>query len=219
MNVGEPRLQRREAEAVAGVLDVRAIVMLDAAPRRGRASPTAASRRRPAKNMLYSASSRFSSASSRLQVLLHAGRACRRLPRDEEPDERQPQVARVRHRPIVDEHLGVVRRRRRSGNRSRSLAASLRPEPRAVAAVSAGARSRGTQPTRARERERLARTAGRRASGNTSVIENGRGCAPNSASCRSGSSAASSSSVGCSGSSAYGQNALERSLFREDPRP
>ena len=38
------------------------------------------------------------------------------------------------------------------------------------------------------------------------MIENGRGCAPKSASCRSGSSAASSSSVGCSGSSAYGQN-------------
>ena len=37
------------------------------------------------------------------------------------------------------------------------------------------------------------------------MIENGRFCAPNSASCRSGSSAASSSSVGCSGSSAYGQ--------------
>ena len=65
-------------------------------------------------------------------------------------------------------------------------------------------RPRGTRvtisPAPARARSRARRTVG-----NCSVIENGPGGAPNSASCRSGSSAASSSAVGSSASSAYGQ--------------
>ena len=47
--------------------------------------------------------------------------------------------------------------------------------------------------------------AGTSSAGNTSVIENGRGRWPNSASYRSGSREVSSSLVGCSGRSAYGQ--------------
>src|SRR3954465_15388345 len=62
---------------------------------------------RPAKNMLYSASSCLRSASRRVRSRSMVEGATT-LPRDQEPDERQPQLARVRPRPIVDENLGGV---------------------------------------------------------------------------------------------------------------
>ena len=100
------RLQRGEAEAIAGVRDVAAVELLDERFDAGRASPTAVSGSRPAKNMLCSASSCLRSASSRVRSRSMVAKGHRRLPRDEEPDERQPELARVRHRPIVDEDLG-----------------------------------------------------------------------------------------------------------------
>src|SRR6185503_14147227 len=103
---------------------------------------------------------------------------------DQEPDERQPQLARVRHRPIVDEHVGGVGA---ADNLEQIAQLDRVARPEAGASSSARAKS------------------GTSSGGNTRVIENGRASCPNSASRRSGSSAASSSLVGCSGSSAYGQ--------------
>src|SRR5262245_57820840 len=85
---------------------------------------------RPAKNMLYSASSCFSSASRRVSSLSILGGGTT-SPGNQEPDERQPQLARVRDRPIVDEHFGRVR----AADDLEDVAQPrrfLRPEPRAV---------------------------------------------------------------------------------------
>src|SRR5436190_10024545 len=65
---------------------------------------------RPAKNMLYSASSCLRPASSRCSsrsVSLIGGTAVSAM--QEEPDQRQPQRARVRHRPVVNQHFGQIR--------------------------------------------------------------------------------------------------------------
>src|SRR4051794_11500887 len=59
--------------------------------------------------MLYSASSRFSSTSRRCRSRsVWEGSGTIASPRNQEPDERQPQLARERHRAIVDEHLGRI---------------------------------------------------------------------------------------------------------------
>src|SRR5436309_16047290 len=66
--------------------------------------------RLPAKYMLYSASSRFSSVSRRCRPLsILVGSATLFLPGNEEPHQRQPQLARVRHGTIVDQHVGRIR--------------------------------------------------------------------------------------------------------------
>ena len=127
------------------------------------------------------------------------------LPGDEEPDERQPQLAGVRHRPVVDQHLGRVRAVRRS--RTDRAAAPHRDEKKRARYRGAPRpnRSRGTRPPparapapdrsrgissagkRQRDRERPRRRAEQR------LVQIGIDCD------------ASSSSVGCSGRSAYGQ--------------
>src|SRR3954471_17650847 len=65
---------------------------------------------RPAKYMLYSASSLFSSDSSRFRSrsVSEAG-GTGDSPPQQEPDQRQPQLAGVGHRPVVDQHLGRIR--------------------------------------------------------------------------------------------------------------
>src|SRR6267142_4205113 len=67
---------------------------------------------RPEKNMLYSASSRFISASSRIKsrsTVPGSATSVVHVPGDQKPHQRQPQLARERHRPIVDEHVRGVR--------------------------------------------------------------------------------------------------------------
>ena len=126
------------------------------------------------------------------------------LPLDEEPDERQPQLPRVGHRPIVNQHLGRVGAPDDLEHLAQPLGVG-RPETARGSDGWRRFRFRGTRRRRARARAR-ARSPGTSSAGKTSVIENGCGVGPNSASCSSGSSDASSSSVGCSGRSAYGQN-------------
>src|SRR5581483_5557566 len=63
---------------------------------------------RPEKNMLYSASRRFSSDSSRCRSRSVSVGGGTPLPRNQEPDEREPQLARMGDGPIVDEDLGAV---------------------------------------------------------------------------------------------------------------
>src|SRR3989442_15167834 len=60
--------------------------------------------------MLYSASRRFSSTSRRCRSRSMSVGSGTALPADQEPDQREPQLARVRHGAIVDEDLGVVQR-------------------------------------------------------------------------------------------------------------
>src|SRR5438309_1405398 len=84
---------------------------------------------RPAKNMLYSASSFFSPDSSNWSSRSVLVGAATMLPHDQQPHERQPQLTRVRHRPVVDEDF---RRMGRTDDREQvAQAASVgRPEPR-----------------------------------------------------------------------------------------
>ena len=152
---------------------------------------------RPAKNMLYSASSCFISALEPLQIAFDCGGSGTCLPLDEEVQQRQPELPRIGHRA---DRRSAPRCRERTDDfeqvaQPRRIA---RPETGAVAEGGARCRSREIRPNCAPARAR-GRTPAVSSGGNTIVIENGRGCAPNSASCRSGSSAASSSSVGCSG--------------------
>src|SRR5579872_7443241 len=63
---------------------------------------------RPAKNMLYSASSFFSSTSSCMSSRSILVGAATMLPGDEQPHERQPELPGIGHGAIVDQHFGVV---------------------------------------------------------------------------------------------------------------
>ena len=167
----------------------------------------------PEKNMLYSASSRLSSDSSRMQIAFDlARRHSYRV--NEKPDERQPELPRVRHGPIVNQHLGGVGAPHDLEHLAQPLGVG-RQKSRRGSDGRRRFRFRGTRLPRARGRAR-ARTRARSSAGKTSVIENGRGVGPNSASCSSGSSDASSSSVGCSGRSAYGQNRSSGRCFAVD---
>src|SRR5438876_4534964 len=119
---------------------------------------------RPEKNMLYSASSRFNSASSRVKSrsISLGGTSLPGYARDEEPDERQPQLPRVRHRPIVNQHL----RRLVAPDDFEHLAQPLGvgwPEAHAIAVARAAARF-ATFGRAARQLER-ARNRARRAAG------------------------------------------------------
>ena len=159
---------------------------------------------RPAKNMLYSASSWLDRRLEALHVAFDFadGRHGVISAWKQEPHEREPQLARVGHGPIVNQHFGLIRRpddfeQFAQAGRIASTRSALDTSD------SLPCRSPGTRPNPAPVRA-PGKIAGGRA-GNTSVIENGRAWLPKSASCRSGSIAASSSSVGCSGSSAYGQ--------------
>ena len=197
------RLQRVEAEAIAGVRDVAAVELLDQRFDAGARLPRRLGQ--PAGEEHVVLGLELLELGFEPRELAFDGSEGRHgaLPRNQEPDQRQPQLARVRHRPIVDQHFGGVG----AADDLKQIAQRrgvARPEARAVAQARRPRRSRGTRPTRARSRAR-ARKSGTSSAGNTSVIENGRFCAPNSASYRSGSSAASSAAVGCSGSSAYGQ--------------
>src|SRR5262245_24505717 len=63
--------------------------------------------------MLYSASSRFSSPSSFVSsraISLDATGCSGPVARDQQPDQRKPELARERDRPVVDEHLREIRR-------------------------------------------------------------------------------------------------------------
>src|SRR5712664_2600377 len=94
---------------------------------------------RPAKNMLYSASSCFSSTSRRFRSFSILGGGTIHSPRNEEPDERQPQLARIGHGTIVDENFG----RGRSADDLEEIAEArrvARPEARAIALRGATAR-------------------------------------------------------------------------------
>src|SRR5262249_30386538 len=87
--------------------------------------------------MLYSASSCLSSASSRGRSRSMEG-GTGLLSRDQEPHERQPQLARVWDRTIVDQHFGRVR----GTDNLEEIAEPRRvagPEARAVAARRTGA--------------------------------------------------------------------------------
>src|SRR5262245_61447450 len=81
--------------------------------------------------MLYSASRRFSSASSRCRSCSRLG-AGTALEQNQKPDEWQPRLARERNRTIVDEHLGRVRHLY-DLEQIAELQRIARPEPRAVA--------------------------------------------------------------------------------------
>src|SRR6186997_2113627 len=93
---------------------------------------------RPAKNMLYSASSCFIWASRCCRSRSTALGSGTALSVDEEVQQRQPQFARVRHRPIVDQHFGVVRRTD-DFEQVAELRGVSRPEPGAVAERGAAA--------------------------------------------------------------------------------
>ena len=124
--------------------------------------------------------------------------------RQQKPDQRQPQLARVRHGPAVDEHLARVERGRRAETgraapRHRSSGTSRDAD------ASAGCPTSGTRATRGRvSSARWKSVAVERRKYQRDRERPGR--PPNSAACRSGSSAASSSGLGSSDSSAYGQN-------------
>ena len=118
------RLQRGEAEAIAGVRDVAAIELLDQRLDAGARLPRRLRQPAGEEHVVFGLEL-LEVGLEPLQIAFDAWRAARRLPRNQEPDQRQPQLARVRHRPIVDQHFGGVGARRRSRNRSRSLAASL----------------------------------------------------------------------------------------------
>ena len=203
----EARLQHLEPEAIGGAGDVAAVVPLDQ-----RLDPAARLPRRPrqpaGEEHVVFRLEPLDVRGERQQVLLEVGQfghvARRQTSPDQEPDQRQPQLARVRHRPIVDEHVGRVEAPD-DLEQVAQLDGVLRIEPRAVPQRRARRAPRGTRPRRAPAPAR-ARSRPRRTSGNSIETENGSGDRPNSASASSGLSRASSSSVGCSGRSTYGQN-------------
>src|ERR1700724_1384407 len=66
---------------------------------------------RPAKNMLYSASSCRNSTSNRFKSRsISVGSFTRRSPRNQKPDKWQPELPGVGHGAVVDEHFGRVAR-------------------------------------------------------------------------------------------------------------
>ena len=160
---------------------------------------------RPAKNMLYSASSCLRAASRRcmsrsISLMGGTGSSLYR----EAGTTRAAATARARRaradRRSAPRWRPTVRRSetdRAAGSRRSTRSARGSDGSRPI-------RFRETPRTRARASSARSKS-GISSDGNTSVIENGSERRPNSASCRSGSIAASSSSVGCSGSSAYGQ--------------
>ena len=158
----EARLQRREAEAIAGVLDVGAIVLLDERLDAGARLPRRL--RQPAgEEHVVFGFELLQLGLEPLQIAFDGRRGHTALPGNEEPDERQPQLARVRHRPIVDRAL---RSRPSAPTISKQIAQPrrvARPESRAVA-------TRGARPglaelgRRARELERAREVRRRRAS-------------------------------------------------------
>src|SRR4029450_7238515 len=157
--------------------------------------------RRPEKYMLYSASSRFSSASSRCKSRSIEGAAMVyrgiRNHTSGNHSSRAYGIGRSSIKTSVESDRPTI------SNRSRRRAASVHQNRARWRHVGPAPVSRYSAEARASSRARP--NSGTSRVGNTSVMENGRGLAPKRASWRSGSSDASSASVGCSGRSAYGQ--------------
>ena len=107
----KPVLQRGESEPIRVILQALDPTVASRPSTRLRVSQGGRGRR-PAKNMLYSTSSRRRSvlelprdpARSRNRSLEHA----RGARPDQEPNQRKPQLARVGHRTIVDEHFAGI---------------------------------------------------------------------------------------------------------------
>ena len=162
----EAALQRVELEAIGGGLDVAAVPLLDQrAATRLRVSHGGRGRR-PAKNMLYSASSCFSPAASSCRSFWMSVSSGIDGSPNQKPDQRQPQLARVRHGLVVDQDVGRVE----AADELEQVAQRdrvLRIETGAVAQPIAAADARGTRRTRAPSprpaRSRRRRTPGTRA--------------------------------------------------------
>ena len=200
---GEARLQRLKTEPVAGVLDVRPIHLLDdrldAAARLPRRLRQPAGEEHvvlglellepglePLQFAFGFAAGRHGSLSGAAGTRPAAATARgRTAPADRRSAPRWHPIA----RPARTDPSSGPHRTRRSARGSGGQRPSRLSRNSADARASSSARS----------------NCGMSSRGKTSVIENGRGRGPNSASCRSGSIAISSSSVGCSGRSAYGQ--------------